>query len=107
MTKLNREQKAYRKALKENVEGAGGEIFSFAEEGLTVVVSPAMPGNLCSEFAHVAIAQCDFKDDEFKRKMGEYIALERLASGSFWAVPAQWRCNEEIAEAVRDMMFDV
>jgi hypothetical protein len=106
MTKLNREQKAYRKALKENVEGAGGEIFSFAEEGLTVVVVPAMPGNLCSEFVHVAIAQCDFKDDEFKRKRGEYIALERLNCGAFWAVPAVWRCNEEIAEAVRDMMFN-
>jgi hypothetical protein len=106
MTKLNREQKAFRKALKENVEGAGGEIFSFAEEGLTVVVVPAMHSNLCSEFVHVAIAQCDFKDDEFKRKVGEYIALERLASGAFWAVPAVWRCNEEIAEAVRDMMFN-
>jgi hypothetical protein len=106
MTKLTREQKAFRKALKENVEGAGGEIFSFAEEGLTVVVVPAMPGNLGSEFVHVAIAQCDFKDDEFKRKRGEYIALERLNCGAFWAVPVAARFNEEIAEAVRDMMFD-
>jgi hypothetical protein len=106
MTKLSREQKAFRKALKQTVEDAGGEIFGFAEEGLTVVVVPAMPGNLCSEFVHVAIAQCDFKDDEFKRKRGEYIALERLNCGAFWAVPVVYRSNEEVAEAVLDMMFN-
>jgi hypothetical protein len=101
MTKLTREQKTFRKTAKENLENRGGEIFSFADEGVTVAVAPAT-GGYCN-FAHVAVAQCSLTDT-FKRKTGELVALERLTSGQVISVPFNYRCNEDIAEAVRDMM---
>lgn len=103
MMKLDKIQRAIRKDLRDNLEAQGGEVFSFADEGLTVVVVPAVDYDH-ADFAHVAVAQCDFKDDEFKRKVGEYIALNRWDDGLTFAVPYVFRDNEEVAEAVRDLM---
>ena len=103
MMKLDKYQREMRKEMRDNLKAMGGEIFSFAEDGLTVVVAPAVAG-IDAEFAHVAVAQCDFKDDEFKRKVGEFVALERWEGGQVLAVPFAYRDNEELAEAVRELM---
>lgn len=103
MMKLDKIQREIRKDLRDSLEAQGGEVFSFAEEGLTVVVVPAVDYD-DADFAHVAVAQCDFKDDEFKRKVGEYIALNRWDDGLTFAVPYVFRDNEEIAEAVKELM---
>lgn len=103
MMKLDKFQREMRKEMRDNLEAMGGEVFSFPEDGLTVVVAPAV-GGILSEFAHIAVAQCDFKDDEFKRKVGEFVALERWKGGQVLAVPYVYRDNEELAEAIRDLM---
>lgn len=103
MMKLDKFQREMRKEMRDNLKVMGGEIFSFPEDGLTVVVAPAVAGTL-AEFAHIAVAQCDFKDDEFKRKVGEFVALERWEGGQVLAVPYLYRDNEELAEAVMELM---
>lgn len=103
MMKLDKIQREIRKDLRDSLEAQGGEVFSFPDEGLTVVVVPAIDFD-DADFAHVAVAQCDFKDDEFKRKVGEYIALNRWDDGLTFSVPYVFRDNEEIAEAVKDLM---
>lgn len=101
--KLNKIERQVRKGLKCALEAKGGELFSFPDEGLTVLVVPATSG--VSNFAHVCIAQCDMLADEFNRKRGEYIALERWDCMQWLSVPYGYRCGEGIAEDVRDMMF--
>ena len=103
MMKLDKFQREMRKEMRDTLENMGGEVFSFPEDGLTVVVAPAVGGTL-AEFAHIAVARCDFKDDEFKRKVGEFVALERWKGGQVLAVPYVYRDNEELAEAIRDLM---
>lgn len=104
MMKLDKFQREMRKEMRDNLKAMGGEIFSFPEEGLTVVVAPAVAG-VDAEFAHVAVAQCDFKDDEFKRKVGEFVALERWAGGQVLSVPFAYRDNVELSEDVRVLML--
>ena len=103
MMKLDKIQREIRKDLRDMLEAEGGEVFSFAEEGLTVIVVPAIDCAL-PDFAHIAVAQCDFKDDDFKRKVGEFVALNRWDDGMVFAVPYMYRDNEELAEAVRVLM---
>ena len=105
MMKLDKTQREARKELRDMLETEGGEVFSFPNEGLTVVVVPATGFDEAeADFAHVTVAQCDFKDDEVKRKVGEFIALNRWAEGLTFAVPYLYRDNEEIAEDVRALM---
>lgn len=103
MMKLTKEQRAQRKMMLVDLEAQGGEVFGFEDTGLTVVVVPAVDESI-SRFARVAVAQCDFIDDTFKRKVGEFIALERLESGETFSVPFNDRDAEEIAEAVCELM---
>ena len=104
MMKLDKFQREMRKEMLDNLKAKGGEVFSFPEDGLTVVVAPAVGGTL-AEFAHVAVAQCDLKDDEFKRKVGEFVALERWEGGQVLAVPFVYRDNDEMAQAVRELIL--
>ena len=100
--KLTKIERQIRKGLKSALEAKGGELFSFADEGLTVLVVPAAGG--LSDFAHVCIAQCDMLTDEFNRKRGEYIALERWDCMQWLSVPYAYRDNEEIAEGVLGLL---
>lgn len=98
---MNKTDKKWLKALKTDMQDAGGEVFSFPEEGVTVVIVPCAGND--SEFVRVAVAQCDFKDDDFKRKRGELIALERWSSGESIAVKNTC-CLDDLAEAVCELM---
>lgn len=100
--KLTKIERQIRKGLKSALEAKGGELFSFADEGLTVLVVPAAGG--LSDFAHVCVAQCDMLTDEFNRKRGEYIALDRWDSEQCLSVPYAYRDNEEIAEGVLELL---
>jgi len=103
MMKLTKEQRTQRKMMLADLESQGGEVFAFKDEGLTVVVVPAVD-EAVSRFARVSVAQCDFVDDTFKRKVGEFIALDRLELGETFSVPYNDRDAEEIAEAVCELM---
>ena len=102
--KLTKIERQIRKGLKSALEAKGGELFSIAGDGLTVLVVPAAgPG---SDFAHVCVAQCDMLTDEFNRKRGEYIVLERWEGGQVLAVPYAYRDNGEIAEGVLELLTE-
>jgi hypothetical protein len=93
---MNKISKQERKAWLNTLKNKGGEAFAFEDEGLTVVVVPCAGND--SKFVRVSVAQCDFKDDSFKRKRGEYIALERMfIKGESIAVNVGVRENHEIA----------
>lgn len=99
---MDKWDKAMRKALRAELDNCGGEVFAFADEGVTVVVVPSAGQD--SAFARVAVAQCDFVDDSFKRKRGELIALERWQNGESIAVRVNDREFDEIAETVLDLI---
>lgn len=101
MSKMTPEQKVVRKRLKQGFEEAGGDMFSFADERVTIGVSPAVPGE--AKFAHVAIAQCA-DGDEFKRKQGELLALSRWDAGDVLRVPYAGRDHFQIAHAVLEVL---
>lgn len=95
---MNKTDKQQRKAWLEVMEAKGGRLFSVPTLGATVVIVPCVGDN--SEFARVSVALCDFKDDEFKRKRGEFIALERMfIKGESIPVMFNFRTFDEIAEA--------
>ena len=101
---MNKWDKKLRKALKTNAEAQGGEILSFPDTGVVVAVVPCAGND--SEFVRVAVAQCDFKDDEFKRKRGELIALERWSEGESIAVRTLGRDTVTIVEQIASVMDD-
>lgn len=84
--KLTPMQKDERKAMRDEFSMLGGELYSDADAGFTIAAAPASQGDDC-RFIKVAISQCDFIDDEFKRKVGEYIALDRFFNGMTISVP--------------------
>ena len=94
--KLDKTQKQLRKTMLADLRAVNGKLFTNSFSGLTVAVRPAcnVPN---PKFFHVSTAQCDFVDDGFKRKQGEYLALLRLIwEGSYCIVPANYRSIEEI-----------
>lgn len=103
--KLNVQEKALRKTWKQELQDCGGVLFNDSDWGITVAVMPAVDSEENCRFFHVAVSRCDFIDDEFNRKRGEFIALDRLMNGEFIAVPRRDRNAEQIAEAVFDLMI--
>lgn len=105
MSKLNKIEKAYRRELLAALAMADGEVFSFPNGGflgnysggVTIAICPALESER-AKFVHVAVAVCS-ENDEFKRKRGELIALERLMEdGEFIRMPRNGRSFLEIAE---------
>jgi hypothetical protein len=93
---MNKLDKQERKAWLNTLKNKGGSVFSFNRQGSTIIVVPCAGDG--SRFARVSIAHCDFKDDSFKRKRGEYIALERMfIKGESLAVPMLGRDADTIA----------
>lgn len=71
--KLTTDQKHFRKVIKASVEKHGGFIGSFGR--VTIAIEPT-----CRDKANISWAICS-RGEEFKRKYGEYVALNRLAFG--------------------------
>ena len=99
--KLTKEQKAERKAMLDDFDMQSGLVFSNADAGFTIAAAPAARGDDC-RFVKVAIAQCDFIDDEFKRKVGEYLALERFYAGETFSIPTH--TVDDAIQRVADML---
>ena len=94
--KLDKTQKQLRKTMLAELRADNGKLFTNSFSGLTVAVRPAcnVPN---PKFFHVSTAQCDFVDDGFKRKRGEYLALLRLIwEGCYCIVPANGRDIDDI-----------
>ena len=93
--KLTNIEKMDRKMFKDMMAAQNGQMFSNANDGITVVVVPAC-GRTDSEFVQVAVAQCS-PGDTFKRKRGELVALERWAGGCVLSVRRSGRCLVSVA----------
>ena len=94
--KLDKTQKKLRKTMLAELRADNGKLFTNSFSGLTVAVRPAcnVPN---PKFFHVSTAQCDFVDDGFKRKRGEYLALHRMLwDECYCIVPANERDIDEI-----------
>jgi hypothetical protein len=93
--KLSNVQKMQRDFYLQEFRFKGGKIFRDSFSGLTVCVKPAL--NVPNpKFFYVSTAQCDFVDDGFKRKRGEFIALERMHLNMCCTVPANGREIDDI-----------
>ena len=103
MAKMTREMKAYRKEMKMDFEALGGVIVANPFAGVTVAAAPAVNCD-APDFVRVAVSQCDFKDDTFKRKYGEFVALDRWFSDVTLSIPTfGYRTAEGIAEEMLEM----
>ena len=83
--KLTKPEKNLRKIMKATFMGNGGQLFSDEASGMTVAVRPTRGSD--SRFCEVTIAFCDFAEDSFNRKMGEFVALDKWEQGQFVRVP--------------------
>lgn len=102
--KLNISEKILRKDYIQQLLDIGGTMESDVLTGTTVVVAPALSYNneygAAGEdgenlFFYVAASYCS-PEEKFRRKRGELVALERLFSGEFLAVPAYGRGVDQI-----------
>lgn len=74
--KLTESQRADRKIMKKALKDYGGAMFTYPENGIVVVVVPALQNRHDSKYVHFAIAQCS-ESDNFRAKVGQHMALER------------------------------
>ena len=85
--RLNKKQRQERKEMRDDFEMQGGILVFNPEAGYTIAACPAARVEETSlRFVKVVIAQCDFIDDEFKREVGEYIALVRFYAGNTFSI---------------------
>ncbi len=90
-------EKRDRKTFKKELKLESGQMFSFPGEGVTVLVCPST-GIEDSFFVEIAAAFCDFDSgDEFNRKFGEFLVLQRWVIGKTVKLPRIERTDEEIA----------
>ena len=106
MTKFTSQDKVDRKLLMKQLFADGGKVFCNEFTGLTVCVKPAC--NVDNpKFYYISTAQCDFVDDGFKRKRGEYLALLRMDFDMYCTVPANGRTINMIGfEAIEFFTMD-
>jgi hypothetical protein len=95
MMKLTDAEKFARKSMLYDLRLEGGKIFQDSFSGLTVCVKPAcnVPN---PKFFYISTAQCDFVDDGFKRKRGEFVALNKMLFDMYCTVPANDRSIDEM-----------
>jgi hypothetical protein len=99
--KLDPMQRMERKWFRLELEEMGGFICRHKWQGLVAAAVPAINSEN-SYFVRIAVAQCDFKDDRYKRKYGEWLAMKRLFDENrFVSVPLNGR---SIDETVGDFM---
>jgi hypothetical protein len=96
-TKLNEFQKIDRKILKADLKMDKGGLFHSAMEGITVCIRPVF-AITDAKFCRVSVATCDMETDTFKRKVGEFLALERMyEKEQFITIATMGRSYESIA----------
>ena len=87
--------------MKADFVDCGGQLFSNELSGMTVAIRPICGPD--SKFCEVALAFCDYSEDSFNRKMGEFVALDKWEQGQFVRVP---RYDNEPSD-IADMFFEM
>ena len=101
--KLDSFQRDMRKMYKAELAKQGGELFSFPNDRVTVLVCPSAGPN--GNYCQVSVAYCD-EGDTFRRKVGELLVLGRFDEGACFAVPFNNRDNRLIARDVMNMIVN-
>ena len=111
--KLSKFEKQQRRAQLERLAQMGGRIDSCPIERLTVAVVPANTydeefwnDGQETEFFYVSASYCS-GSDEFRRKRGELIAIDRLFGGEFLRVPAAGRSADEMLTNAMQFVSDL
>ena len=107
MTKLmTPTMKEERVMMKDELARAAGRVVTVANDlgqKTTVAIVPAVPGmdDEKAGFYYVGVAHCS-DTDKYKRKYGEWLALERLLVMGGMPVRANGRCMETVLHDVAD-----
>lgn len=99
--KLTKNEKNLRKIMKGDFMSEGGMLFSDVASGMTAAVRPVFGSE--SRFCEVSLAFCDFSDDEFNRKRGEFVVLQKWENGEFVRVPMFDNLESDIAGTFFEM----
>jgi len=93
--KLTKNEKNLRKIMKGDFMSEGGALFSDVASGMTVAVRPVCGSE--SRFCEVSLAFCDFSEDTFNRKRGEFVVLQKWEHGEFVRVPMFSNTESDVA----------
>ena len=99
--KLTKIEKKFRKTMKEGFLAKGGMLFADVPSGMTVAVRPVCGS--ASYFCEVSLAFCDYSEDEFNRKRGEFVVLDKWEQGEFIRVPMSDNTESDIADVFFEM----
>jgi len=83
-SRLNAFQKSNRKAMKDGILENGGIIHSSVDTGVTLVILSDFPG---SRMGRMAVSVQSPDEQKFRRKVGEFYALQRFEFGEHIPVP--------------------
>ena len=100
-TKLTKEQKTMRKFFLEALQEQNGEIFSFPENNCTIVVIPEFTN---SNMLRVSVSYSSDNEQKFRRKVGEYYALEKMFGNSeYIKLPIKHYAYFEVADNIAQL----
>lgn len=100
-SRLNAFQESNRKAMKDGILENGGIIHSSDHTGVTLVILSDFPGSCMGRMA-VSIQSPD--ERKFRRKVGEFYALQRFEFGEYIPVPMDMVLCDEWRESMCEML---
>lgn len=103
--KLNKEELKYFKGMKKALKTSGGEMFSYPDTGITILLTPttayeaARPEYPLPKFYEVSFSYCNMETDKFNKKRGKYLTLSNYNFGFFVKIPSLgWKTPEYLAD---------
>lgn len=78
--KLSKDEKREVKARLQMLRSAGGEVFHFEDERMTVAVRPA--AGVQPSFVYVTVSHCAEHEPKFRKSLGTLFVLDRMEYGT-------------------------
>jgi hypothetical protein len=103
--KLTKNEKNLRKIMRDGFMSEGGLLFPHKLAGMIVAVRPCIGSE--SRFCEVSLAFCDFAEDTWNRKRGEFVVLQKWERGEFVVVPLEDGADLVGMGRVADMFFEM
>ena len=102
-SKLTQETGQTRRDYLRWLQSVGGSVFSFPMYGVTVALRPSGETGF-----RVAVSVTGADEKKFRRKVGEFLALDRLSAGEsvYTAAPGQGQSLESWAEELAALFGD-